>query len=86
MLFRDDPTRAPSWVVSAEPAAMSRRAHHDSQFSIRTHLLPETIPEAHREDGKKAGIAQIVIVTRSERSQILLEAGILIDRLAAYRS
>jgi hypothetical protein len=47
--------------------------------------LPEAIAEADREDGKEAGVAEIVIVARFERGEVLLEARILTDGLAAHR-
>jgi hypothetical protein len=48
-------------------------------------LLKEAVSEAYREDGEKAGVAQIVVVARFKGGQALLEAGVLIDGLTTYR-
>lgn len=47
--------------------------------------LPEAVADPDRKDRKKAGIAQVAIVTHFERREVLLKAGILIDRLASDR-
>src|SRR3984957_9567861 len=48
-------------------------------------LLPEAVAEACGEDRKEAGIAEVVVVADFEGSKVLLEAGVQIDGLAAYR-
>ncbi len=47
--------------------------------------LPKTVAEANREHWKETGVAQVVIVACFECSKILLEGGILINRLTANR-
>jgi hypothetical protein len=47
--------------------------------------LPEAIAKANGEDGKEAGVAQVVIVAHFEGGEVMLEAGILTDGRAARR-
>lgn len=47
-------------------------------------LLPEAVADSYRNNRKEAGIAEVMVVPRFEGSQVLLEARVLIDRLAAY--
>jgi len=47
--------------------------------------LPEAIAETYREDWKETGIAEVVVVTHFEGCEVLLEARVLIDSLAAHR-
>jgi hypothetical protein len=53
-------------------------------FSLSRHLLPEAVADAYRNDRKETGIAEVMVVPRFEGSEVLLEARVLIDRLAAY--
>ena len=64
-------------VVSSQETPLRR-----SSFRLR---LPDAIAEADREDGKEAGVAETMIVAHFERGDVLLEARILTDRLAAHR-
>ena len=49
-----------------------------------TFLLPEAVADSHRNNRKEAGIAEVMVVPRFEGGEVLLEARVLIDRLAAH--
>ena len=53
-------------------------------FSLSRLLLPEAVADSYRNDRKETGIAEVMVVPRFEGGEVLLEARVLIDRLAAH--
>jgi hypothetical protein len=56
-----------------------------SALPMHASSLPEAVAEACGEYWKEAGVAEIVVVAEFKSGKVLLEAGVLIDGLAAYR-
>src|ERR1700686_825386 len=60
--------------------------HHDPGSALQSvGHLPETVAEAHGKNRKEARVAEVVIVARFEGGETFLEAGILVNGLAACR-
>ena len=84
------PNQSSSTVKSQSVADFSGKGGISSfsSFALTTHrrgfLLAEAVADSYRKDRKETGIAEVMVVARFEGDEALLEARVLIDRLAAY--